>query len=341
MDRILKIFSKSRLGILVALLILILLPLTVFLALNVRPTTPSAAICYDLNGDGIVDQKDVDIVMDHFGLVEGVHPNYDPRHDFDGSGSINVTDIGIIVSHTGETCPPTVSFSASKTRIDRGEAITLRWSSTRASSVSISPIGSVAKSGSKVVRPTSTTTYRVIARGPGGSVSKSITITVIIPSPPPLPPPNSVPILPTEDSITSITIVMSPLPELSGDLVVKVSIDGTKFSKEVTLSRSTKEIRIKVSKGILKQNKTYTLRIAGNKLLTKRVRLKSASLKLKIKVGALYLGDLDGDNKITQADIESFLSDFPQNKSSDLNLDGVVNSLDYSILLKNLGNKGN
>ena len=352
--------------ILITATILLLIPVTIFSILSIRPVTPSAATCFDLNGDGIVDQKDVDIVVEHFGEVEGVHPNFDPRYDFDGSGNINSIDIGIIISHVGETCPPTASFSANRTNINLGESTTLSWTTTRADTVRINQgIFSVHKSGSIIVSPSISTTYKLTAIGPGGTISKSVAVSVEQPPPPPLPPPPPPPPSPSsgpgtsststifpstsvvpkpplagDNSITFLRIQNNPLKELSGGLSVNVSVSRTKFSTNVVLTRFVKELRLEVDTGILKQNKSYVLKITGDKILSKSVKFKSSSYKPTIKIGSVFLGDIDGNNKIDRADVSSMLSNFLDTKS-DLNIDGIVNSLDYSIVLKNLGKKGN
>src|ERR671931_439978 len=81
--------------------------------------------------------------------------------------------------------PPTAAFSANPTAIVSGQSAMLQWETTNATSVSIMPdIGTVSSSGSQSVQPTQTTTYTLIASGPGGQASQSVTITVAQPVPP-------------------------------------------------------------------------------------------------------------------------------------------------------------
>ena len=78
--------------------------------------------------------------------------------------------------------PPTInSFSANKSSIEAGETAILTWTTTNASSVTISPVaGTVAASGSTTVTPTATITYTLVAKGKSGnSVSSTATITVM------------------------------------------------------------------------------------------------------------------------------------------------------------------
>ena len=329
---------------LITAVILLLIPVTVFSVLSTRSVTPSAATCFDLNGDGIVTQKDIDIVVAHFGAVTG-DQNYDPRYDFNNDGLIGTVDIATIVSHVGETCPPTASFSANRTTINLGESATLNWSTTRADSVRINQgIGFVSKSGSKSVSPSSTITYTLSAIGPGGTINKSVTIIETQPPPPPgedppPPPPSGTPPPAGDNSITFLRVTNNPLKELSGGLSINVAVPGTKYITNAILTSFVKELRLEVDVGLLQQNKSYVLKITGDKILSKSVKFKASTYKPTVKVGSIFLGDIDGNNKIDKSDISLMLSNFLDTKS-DLNIDGLVNSLDYSIVLKNQGKKG-
>jgi peptidoglycan-associated lipoprotein len=84
---------------------------------------------------------------------------------------------------------PTVTLTADPTSINKGDSATLRWSSTNATSLTISPeVGAVAPEGSTKVTPSDSTTYSITANGPGGSADSNIRITVAAPPPPPPPP---------------------------------------------------------------------------------------------------------------------------------------------------------
>jgi len=83
-----------------------------------------------------------------------------------------------------------VTLQASSTFIQKGETVTLSWSSTNATRLNLSPgVGEVAPEGSTRVTPDSTTTYTISATGPGGIAEASARITVATPPPPPPPPP--------------------------------------------------------------------------------------------------------------------------------------------------------
>jgi len=83
-----------------------------------------------------------------------------------------------------------VTLQASSTFIQKGETVTLSWSSTNATRLNLSPgVGEVAPEGSTRVTPDSTTTYTIAATGPGGTAEATARITVATPPPPPPPPP--------------------------------------------------------------------------------------------------------------------------------------------------------
>jgi len=58
----------------------------------------------DLNGDGVVNQADVDLVISHFGY-RITDPGWDPQADANGDGVVNVDDLNIVLSNLGNTYP--------------------------------------------------------------------------------------------------------------------------------------------------------------------------------------------------------------------------------------------
>jgi len=84
---------------------------------------------------------------------------------------------------------PTASISAEPALVEAGQAVTLKWSSTDATDVSITGLGSVAVEGMQEVHPSQSITYELVARGPGGSAKSSATVNVVAPQQPILEPP--------------------------------------------------------------------------------------------------------------------------------------------------------
>ena len=82
---------------------------------------------------------------------------------------------------------PTASLTANPNSIQRGESTTLSWQTTNATDVTLEGIGAVQANGSQQVTPTDSTTYRLIARGAGGTQEATARVTVTAPPPPPAP----------------------------------------------------------------------------------------------------------------------------------------------------------
>ncbi len=75
--------------------------------------------------------------------------------------------------------PQIVSFEADPPDVKPGQATTLRWTVLNAFSIDIEPgVGAVATRGSQEITPAATTTYLMIVNGSGGSINRSVTVTV-------------------------------------------------------------------------------------------------------------------------------------------------------------------
>jgi len=83
---------------------------------------------------------------------------------------------------------PTASLSANPTTVQKGQPTTLNWRTENATDVTIDPGGKVDLSGQQQVTPQDSTTYRLVAKGPGGQQEATARVTVEAPPPPPPPP---------------------------------------------------------------------------------------------------------------------------------------------------------
>src|SRR5579864_2718114 len=72
---------------------------------------------------------------------------------------------------------PTAAISASPASIQQGQNTTLTWQTTNANEITISGLGTVAAAGSHTVAPGITTTYQLVAKGPGGARDASASVT--------------------------------------------------------------------------------------------------------------------------------------------------------------------
>lgn len=75
--------------------------------------------------------------------------------------------------------PVSASLQASPASIKAGEESVITWKTENATDVTIEPLGTVEASGSKNVTPAESTTYRLVAKGPGGSQESIARVTVL------------------------------------------------------------------------------------------------------------------------------------------------------------------
>ena len=83
-----------------------------------------------------------------------------------------------VASATVAVAKPTAELSTTAAQLNCGDSSQLKWNSSDAPKVEISPVGSVAASGEQSVQPRQTTTYDLTAMGPGGTASSSVTVNV-------------------------------------------------------------------------------------------------------------------------------------------------------------------
>jgi hypothetical protein len=81
---------------------------------------------------------------------------------------------------------PTVSLTVAPSNVEKGQSVTLTWTSDNATSLDLEPgIGPVPGNGSKTLVPEESTTYILTAQGPGGGNTASGQVTVSAPQSPP------------------------------------------------------------------------------------------------------------------------------------------------------------
>ncbi|HKP11489.1 MAG TPA: OmpA family protein [Blastocatellia bacterium] len=83
-----------------------------------------------------------------------------------------------VVEVTARPSAPSVRISLDQDAITRGQSTTLRWNANNADRVTISDLGTVTSSGTRVVSPSQSTTYTATAAGPGGTDTASARLTV-------------------------------------------------------------------------------------------------------------------------------------------------------------------
>ncbi|HUJ82578.1 MAG TPA: OmpA family protein [Candidatus Acidoferrales bacterium] len=83
-----------------------------------------------------------------------------------------------IASATIPIAPVTAQFSAQPANLDCGQSTILKWDASDAVDTSISNLGTVADEGQRTVTPKREMTYALVAKGPGGEATKTITVEV-------------------------------------------------------------------------------------------------------------------------------------------------------------------
>jgi len=78
---------------------------------------------------------------------------------------------------------PTASLTANPAAIQQGQSTTLSWTTQNATEITLEGIGRVGPSGSQLVVPATSTTYRLTAKGAGGTQEATARITVTSPPP--------------------------------------------------------------------------------------------------------------------------------------------------------------
>ena len=111
----------------------------------------------DLNHKGEIETKNFKP-----GLTLGPQPRFDAG----------------IASAVIPIAPVTAQLTASQTQAGCGLPITLNWKADDAVNTSITNIGNVPARGDRTVTPTQPTTYELVAKGPGGEVTKTVAVNV-------------------------------------------------------------------------------------------------------------------------------------------------------------------
>lgn len=83
-----------------------------------------------------------------------------------------------IASAVVPIAPVSAQLTASQTQAGCGLPITLNWKADDAVNTSITNIGNVPARGDRRVTPTQATTYELVAKGPGGEVTKTVAVNV-------------------------------------------------------------------------------------------------------------------------------------------------------------------
>jgi len=98
------------------------------------------------------------------------------------AGSVTDTTIVTVSAVTPPPSMPTATLTPPSATITSGQSVTLTWSTTNATSVTMNGVA-VGANGSQSYSPTVTTTYTLVASNSAGSVTDTTTVTVNAPMP--------------------------------------------------------------------------------------------------------------------------------------------------------------
>lgn len=78
---------------------------------------------------------------------------------------------------------PVAALIVSPSHLQKGQSTHLTWSTQNANDVTIEGLGTVAASGTRSISPQESTTYKLVAKGPGGTQEADARVTVTAPPP--------------------------------------------------------------------------------------------------------------------------------------------------------------
>jgi hypothetical protein len=193
---------------------------------------------------------------------------------------------------------PSVALSASPTSAQAGQQVKLMWSSTNATSITLEPsVGSVAAQGSTTVKPYKSTTYTVIATGPGGSAHASAQVTIT-----PAPPQAAVQ-KPSQEDISSDQQQMRGLDEQIQEIKsdsLRMAADMSQLEEKLLYPSGTQvAIFVELAKGDTMRLDAVRLQIDGQLVAHYIYSAKELQALRKGGVQRIYVGNVTtGDHKL-------------------------------------------
>jgi peptidoglycan-associated lipoprotein len=137
---------------------------------------------------------------------------------------------------------PTASITANPTTINKGQSTTLTWQTSNATDVTIDGVGAVQPTGSQSVQPTESTTYRLVAKGAGGTQDATARVTV---TEPPAPAP-------------------APAPSLSDEQAFQQQVKDVYFDYDSSDIRASEQPAIQADVQFLQSHPNVTITVEGH-----------------------------------------------------------------------------
>lgn len=110
--------------------------------------------------------------------AKSVTPTGTATYTLTAKGEGPVARKSVTITVVSPLKPSITTFESGSDKIRQGDSTKLIWATQNATEAFISELGSVPLKGPRSVSPSKTTTYTLTAKGPGGSVSQSVEITV-------------------------------------------------------------------------------------------------------------------------------------------------------------------
>src|SRR5215469_1793344 len=193
---------------------------------------------------------------------------------------------------------PTVALSASPASAQAGQPVTLTWSSTNATSITLEPsVGRVAAQGFMTVMPTQSTTYTVTVTGPGGSAHANAQVTIT-----PAPSPAAVQ-QHSQEQITSDQQQMRGLDEQIQEIKsdsLRMSAELSQLEEKLLYPSGTQvAIFVELAKGETMRLDAVRLQIDGQLIAHYIYSAKELQALRKGGVQRIYVGNVaTGDHKL-------------------------------------------
>ena len=119
-----------------------------------------------------------------------------------------------------------------------------------------------------------------------------------------------------------------------------ISVAGRNVTSSIKLKSDKASFKLSV-KGAVPQGITQTISLSGKKFVNKKKTFSANSENPTVNLGNLIFGDINNDEKVDLKDLSLFIKLAKElDNKADINLDGTVNSVDYSALLTGLLNQG-
>jgi len=167
--------------------------------------------------------------------------------------SAPIPDSTLAAAPVRAAAAPTITLTADRQAINRGQSATLTVTTQNATSVTIQPsIGTIPVNGSRQVNPTSSVTYMATAIGPGGTAGDSVRLTV------------NEPAAPTNVALTTRVTPVAPAANMTLDQQIARDMQPVLFDYDKSDIRPDQASKLQTAAAFLKQNASLRFTVEGH-----------------------------------------------------------------------------